>query len=207
METRRDQLKKVLAGSTPEVQDDALGLFDREIDSLNAESRKITEQICRLYYGYKQTSKEKILEKLNLVKIVVLENKGVDTIHGYYQLSEEAMAKIVSDPRGQSLTFDACTTSDNLMPGLVVAKECLFLVKSTSRFFLKPDIGEVIDAINYHDWRTHNIVALCVVKGSHEELPGTDGEHFLMTVQLLEPKVEFISEAEKARAVALLHSM
>lgn len=207
METRRDQLKKVLVGSTPEVQDDALGLFDREVDSLNAESRKITEQICRLYYGYKQTTKAEILKRLESVKIVVLENKGVDTIHGYYQLSEEAMAKIVKDPRGASLTFDAYTTSENLMSGLVVAKECLFLVKSTSRFFLKPDIGEVIDAINYHDWYNHNIVALCVVEGSHEELPGTDGEHFLMTVQLLEPKVEVVTEKEKANAIALLHSM
>jgi len=207
METRRDQLKKVLAESTPEVQDNAFGLFDREVDSLNAESRKLTEQICRLYYGYKKTTKEQILKRLESVKIVVLENKGVGTIYGYYQLSEEAMTKIVNDPRGQSLTFDAYTTSDNLMPGLVVAKECLFLVKSTSRFFLKPDIGEVLDAISFHDWRSHNIVALCIVKGSHEELPGTDGEHFLMTVQLLEPKVEFISEAEKAKAAALLHSM
>ena len=38
-----------------------------------------------------------------------------------------------------------------MIEGLVEYKKIPFLVKSSSRFFLKPDIGEILDAIDWRD--------------------------------------------------------
>lgn len=140
-----------------------------------------------LYYRYKKTTDDDIRKYLDKIKIVVLENKGEGTIHGYYELSETEMKKIKERPRNTSLTFDAIKTSDKLVTGLVKYKTIVFLVKSSSRFFLKPDIGEVFDAINFHDLYGDLIKAIVINEG-HETLDGTDGEHFLMTATLLVDK-------------------
>jgi hypothetical protein len=140
--------------------------------------------ISGLYYRYKHNHDEQIREFLKRIIIVRLQNKGVGSVQGYYPLHEDSLKKIKANPRGQSLTFDAEKTSDKLITGLVEYKKIVYLVKSSSRFFLKPDIGEVFDAINYHDLHGDTIKAIVIHDGS-VTLPDTDGEHFLMNATLL----------------------
>lgn len=142
--------------------------------------------ISGLYYRYKKTSDEKIREHLKTIKIVVLENKGVGTIQGYYPLTEEAMTKIIDRPRNVSLSFDATETSDTCIQGLKVYKTIKYLVKSTSRFFLKPDIGEIFDQINYRDFFYEGrIKAIQYIPSALQTLDDTDGEHFILEANLL----------------------
>lgn len=143
--------------------------------------------ISGLYYRYKKTSDEKIREYLNdnNIKLVVLQNKGVGTIQGYYPLSDESMVKILEKPRNVSLTFDATETSNDYIENLKEYKTIKYLVKSTSRFFLKPDIGEIFDQIDYHDLCGDKIKAIQFLSNSYETLPDTGGEHFIMEAKLL----------------------
>jgi len=161
-----------------------LGDAFQEFEFQQEQKKKLPPyEISGLYYQYGKTSDEDIRKFLSHAQIVVLENKGVGTIHGYYSLSNKAMEKILEKPRNVSLTFDATETSKKLVKGLKEYKDIMFLVKSTSRFFLKPDIGEVIDQINFHDKFGDDIKAICLKEGYHT-LPATDGEHFLMVATL-----------------------
>ncbi len=137
-----------------------------------------------LYYRYKKTTDEEIREQLSKIKLVKKQHKGVNSIFGYYPMSDIAMAKILEKPRNVSLTFDATETADVPLEGLTELKTITYLVKSTSRFFLKPDIGEIIDQIHYRDLLDGKIKAICYNDGS-DTLDDTDGEHFLMTATLL----------------------
>lgn len=139
--------------------------------------------ISGLYYGYKKTSDEDISKHLRQIKIVVLQNKGIGTVQGYYPLSKESMEKILEKPRNISLSFDATETEDTLIDNLKEYKTIKYLVKSTSRFFLKPDIGEIIDQISYRD--LDKIKAIQYLSDAYETLPDTDGEHFIMEAKLL----------------------
>jgi len=136
-----------------------------------------------LYYKYGKSTDEDIRKFLSHAKIVVLENKGVGTVHGYYPLNEEAMKKVLEKPRNVSLTFDATKTEEKLVEGLREYKDIMFLVKSSSRFFLKPDIGEVIDQIDFHDKFGDTIKGIRL-KDGYTTLPATEGEHFLMIATL-----------------------
>lgn len=131
-----------------------------------------------LYYKYKKNHDEQIRQFLKRIKIVRFENNG------YYELHEDSLNKIIANPRSQSLTFDAEKLSDNVVSDLVEYKRIVYLVKSSSRFFLKPDIGEVFDAINYRDLLDDTIKAIVIHK-EYKTLPDTDGEHFLMYATLL----------------------
>lgn len=141
-----------------------------------------------LYYRYKKVDDDKIREYLNKIKIVKKEDKGVNTIFGYYPISEEHLNKMKEKPRNVSLTFDATETGDIPLTNLVVWKTIIFLVKSSSRFFLKPDIGEVFDQIKWHDLLGDDIKGICVNLDAYETLPDTDGEHFLMEAEILVDK-------------------
>ena len=88
------------------------------------------------------------------------------------------------EPRNNSLTFDCSEISGERLENLIEYKKIPFLVKSTSRFFLKPDIGEVFDAIPLVDIR-RGLRAICVGE-DYETLPGTDGEHFVMYATLFQ---------------------
>lgn len=121
-------------------------------------------ELSQLYYRYGKTSDEDIRRYLSNIKIVVREHKGIGSLYGYYPLNKESIDKILENPRNVSLTFDATITS-------------------SSRFFLKPDIGEVFDQIDFHDLFGDKIKAICVDEG-YETLPGTEGEHFLMIATL-----------------------
>jgi len=58
-------------------------------------------------------------------------------------------------------------------------------VKSTSRFFLKPDVGEIFDQINFRDLIGDHIKAICFNEDRLQTLPDTDGEHHLLQAVLL----------------------
>ena len=141
--------------------------------------------ISGLYYRYKKTSDNDIRKYLGNIKIVVGQNKGVDTIHGYYPLSEESMVRILEKPRNISLSFDAIETVDTPIQNLKEYKTIKYLVKSSSRFFLKPDIGEIFDQIHYTDLFNNKIKAIQYLQSAYETLPDTNGEHFVMEAKLL----------------------
>lgn len=141
--------------------------------------------ISGLYYRYKKTSDEDIRKYLKDIKIVILQNKGVGTIQGYYPLSDESIVKILNEPRNISLSFDATETSNVCIENLKEYKTIKYLVKSTSRFFLKPDIGEIFDQIYFTDLFDSKIKAIQFLSNPYETLPDTDGEHFIMEAKLL----------------------
>ncbi|MBK7362630.1 MAG: hypothetical protein IPJ01_10080 [Micavibrio sp.] len=162
------------------IPDDVLDFMkDASINQL-----KIKPSISGLYYRYKSASNDTIRDVLKTVKVVRKQNKGVDTIFGYYPLTDKVIEKISKKPRELSLTFNATETSDECITGLRHKKTITFLVKSTSRFFLKPDIGEVIDQIETEDLFDADLKAICLNDG-YETLDETEGEHFLMTAMLL----------------------
>jgi hypothetical protein len=139
-----------------------------------------------LYYKYKKTSDEEIRKLLDKVKIVRMQHKGAGSVYGYYPISDESLNKMKEDPRGNSLTFDTTETKGEALMGLEEYKKFVFLVKSSSRFFLKPDIGEVIDQIDFRDLMFEiEFDAICVNLDDYKLLDDTDGEHFLMTAVLL----------------------
>ncbi len=57
-----------------------------------------------------------------------------------YPISNEFFKTILSDPRGISFTFSEHNI-ENIELDLTYYKTIPFLVKSSSRFYLKPDIG------------------------------------------------------------------
>lgn len=141
--------------------------------------------ISGLYYNYKKISDEDIRKYLEKIDIVIAQNKGIGTMQGYYPLSEYSMAKIMEKPRNVSLSFDATETSDICHLNLEVYKTIKYLVKSTSRFFLKPDIGEIFDQIPFRDLLTDKIKAIEYLDGEYVTLPNTQGEHFILEANLL----------------------
>ena len=142
--------------------------------------------ISGLYYRYKKTSDDDIRKYLGKIKIVILENKGVGTLHSYYPLTQESMAKILEKPRNVSLSFDATETEDTPIENLKEYKTIKYLVKSTSRFFLKPDIGEIFDQIEFRDLvEKDKIKAIQYIPSAYESLDDTDGEHFILKAKLL----------------------
>jgi hypothetical protein len=143
-----------------------------------------TISLSRLYYRYKKISDDEIRKNLQTIRLVRLENKGVGTLHGYYPLSKKSIDKIIKKPRNVSLTFDAHETAKTPIKNLVEYKKITFLVKSSSRFFLKPDVGEIFDQIPMEEMWGNILKAICINE-EYETLDGTEGEHFLMTASLL----------------------
>lgn len=140
-----------------------------------------------LYYKYKKTDDEEIRQHLKDIKIVKREKHAGGQITKYYPLNGKSIKKIKTKPRNVSLTFDAEKVSLRAIGGLEEFKTITYLCKSTSRFFLKPDIGEILDQIDFRDLMGNEIAAICFLNG-YETLPDTDGEHHLMTAILLKKK-------------------
>jgi len=141
--------------------------------------------ISGLYYRYKQTSDNDIEKHLKTIKIVVLKDNGIGTTYGYYPLSQNSMDKILESPRSVSLSYDATETDPDCLEGLSEYKTIRYLVKSTSRFFLKPDIGEIFDQIHYRDLLSDKIKAIQYIPSALETLDDTQGEHFILEAKLL----------------------
>jgi hypothetical protein len=112
----------------------------------------------------------------------VLKHDGPGTTFGYYPLTEAAQAKISEKPRKVPFRYNNHETEKKPLTNLTEYKRIPFLVKSSSRFFLKDDIGEVFDQIDIHDLYS-DIKAIAVTE-DYEELAGTDGEHFVKTAIL-----------------------
>lgn len=142
------------------------------------------QSITGLYYRYNKTSDENIRDYLTRYKIVIL--KGVGPSYGYYALNDESIGKLSSRLRGISLNFDATETEKEPIEGLTEWKTVKYLVKSTSRFFVKADIGEIFDQIHWEDlFYKNTFKAILFDPTNHETVPDTQGEHFIMSVKLL----------------------
>lgn len=131
-----------------------------------------------LYYRYGNVSDPDIRQCLKGVNLVRRKEGR------YHPLTDAVVDKIKANPRETSLTFDSAETYKNYITGLKPYKRVVYLVKSSSRFFLKPDIGEVFDAIGFEDRISGRLHGICI-EDDYELLPETDGEHFLMTAELL----------------------
>lgn len=139
---------------------------------------KIPYTIAQLYYNYKRTSDEKIDSFLKNKKIFVAKNQQ------YLELTTESVQKLIEKKRKVSLTFNVTGVKPDHNTTIKPWKEFCYLVKSTSRFFLKPDIGEILDQIPREDLYDVDLTGILFIN-EHELLEGTQGEHFLMKAMLL----------------------
>jgi hypothetical protein len=64
-------------------------------------------------------------------------------------------------------------------------KTIRYLVKSSSRFFLKPDVGEIFDQIHFTDLYDSKIKAIQYLSDIYEPVLDTEGEHYIMEAKLL----------------------
>ena len=137
--------------------------------------------LAKLNKNYRKTTNAEIRNLLDKIVIVEETNKGKGSVVGYYTADDETMTKIRKTPRNVSHTFDF--KPNKLVKGLKEFKRITFLVKSSSRFFLKPDIGEVFDQMSEEDkTRTK---AICNIDGS-EDIPCDNLDQFLCVAALLE---------------------
>jgi len=177
----------------------------RKADEEEAEEEDRIAILCRLYYGYEKTSDDEIRDYLKSIKIVKREKQAGGTVTKYYPLNAASMKKIKARPRTISLTFDAEKITPRAISGFEEYKTVTYLCKSSSRFFLKPDIGEIFDAIDFHDLMSLKFDAICFLNG-YETLPNTDGEHHIMYALLL-TNVKARAKKEKGKAIQELHSL
>lgn len=182
-----------------------LQMVMRQQEIAKAEEDDKIAILAGLYYKYKKTDDDKIREYLDEIKIVKMEKHAGGAITKYYPLNANSMKKIKESPRRTSLTFDAEKVSQKAVSGLEVYKTIPYLCKSTSRFFLKPDIGEIFDAIDYRDLLGNKFHAICY-NTNYETLPNTDGEHHIMQVTLL-VNTKIKEQREKENAIRELHNL
>lgn len=131
-----------------------------------------------LYKNYGKTSDKEITSIAKRIELVETKN-GVYTAY-----NRNTLKKIAKDPRGYSVNFDLDGKPNaKNMDSLTPFKTLQFLVKSSSRFFLKADLGEIVDQMSTED--KESVRALRFVEGSDAVVDGSDGEHFVMKVELL----------------------
>ena len=138
--------------------------------------------VAGLYYRYKKVSDQDIREHLDRTKIV--HRKVISGIEGLYPLTDKMIDLIKKNPRGKSLTFDATILDATPILGLTFYKEINYLVKSSSRFFLKPDIGEIFDQIGFGDLMCKGTIKAIEFINECDTIPETEDEHFIMKANL-----------------------
>jgi len=140
--------------------------------------------ISGLYYRYGKTTDNEIRRFLDTKKLVRCEI--IDNESKYFQLSKTSVDRIYDKLRKVTFSsaFDESKTDNEVISGLKEFLKITYLVKSSSRFFIKQDIGEVLDQLGWEYMLDENIKAICL-NDEYEPLPDTGGEHFLMTVTLL----------------------
>lgn len=146
------------------------------------------KSISGLYYRYGKRSDENIKDYLTRYKIVIEKNNGVGTKHGYYPLADSAITIISEKLRkiGFNMDEETMLTEDQPIENLTEWKTFKYLVKSTSRFSLKVDIGEIFDQIHWEDlFYKNTFKAILFSTDNYTELPDTEGEHFILTAKLL----------------------
>lgn len=114
--------------------------------------KKINMDTKKLYENYVRTSDDTI--KKHLKRIKILQRDG-DIFHEY---TTESIKYAIEKPRNISLIF-AGNTNDYEMKHMIEVKEIKYLCKSSSRFFLKPDIGEIFDQLEESDLNRINGIA------------------------------------------------
>lgn len=146
------------------------------------------KSISGLYFHYGKTSDEKLRDYLTKYKIVIEKNNGIGSVHGYYPLAQSAIDEISSKLRtiGFNMVEETMVTENEPILGLTEWKSFKYLVKSTSRFSLKVDIGEIFDQIHWEDlFYGNEFKAILFSSSNYQELPDTQGEHFVLTAKLL----------------------
>jgi hypothetical protein len=137
-----------------------------------------------LYYRYGESENGKINDVLSRVKLVKSFQKNPSGDMDYYQLKEDIIKEIIKNPRHTSPNFANDNIEETPINGLEPFKKITYLVKSSSRFFYKPDVGEIIDQIRDEDLYDSKLKAICIT-GEYEGLDDTGGEHFLAEATLL----------------------
>jgi hypothetical protein len=136
--------------------------------------------IEKMYQRYKTVSDDEIRQYLQNIKVVRV-SEDDNLIH---TINPKSLKEILEEPRNRSLTFDAYNVSKEPVDGLRKLKDVYFVVKSSSRFFYKPDIGEIFDQIEKED--LPRIKAICFNTDDVVEIAGTSGEHFVARAILME---------------------
>ena len=132
----------------------------------------------KLYENYGRVPKELIKKYLSKINLINEED--------YEFIIPE---KVLDSPRNHSLTYEPKLKSDKYNINILIPiKKMPYLVKSSSRFFLKPDIGEVFDQISDYDLPKIKAIKL---HSEYETLDTPEMDEFIMYVTL------FVSSREK----------
>lgn len=130
------------------------------------------------YKKYKSRTDDEIRSYLDRIKLVY------KTPGGFVEFGNEIINKIKAKPRNVSQNFSEEEHGNEI--DLIEFKTIKFLVKSSSRFFLKADIGEVFDQMSDDDIaETDAILTNDCYLGPID----TEGEHFIMKATLLRLKL------------------
>jgi hypothetical protein len=180
-------IKYLTGKGKTKASDEDVSLSKRYLEEMAEEADRYhnLREVLKMYYQYKRKTDEDIRKELKKIKILVETNKGKGTLHGYYELSEKSIEKILEKPRNVSLTFDVTEIGNYL--GDIQWREIMtinFLCKSTSRFFLKPDIGEILDQIPFELYCSPDELKGIRVHSGYETLPDSQGEHHIMQATL-----------------------
>jgi hypothetical protein len=147
---------------------------------------EVQYDIPAMLKNYGKTTLQEMQELLKRIKVVKLTNKGVGTVQGYYEAAPALRDKIFAKPRNISPSFEF--EAGNLVENVTVHRELIFYVKSSSRFFLKPDIGEVFDQMTDEDKKI--TAAIHIDTGDYATVAGTEGEEFIVRATLLKSIVK-----------------
>jgi hypothetical protein len=146
--------------------------------------------ITKMNANYGKTSDEQIRLYLTKIKLVRKDHKRMNTIFGFYPISDETFQKIYCNPRGTAYNMDENPTQDTPVSNLKPFKSVSFICKSSSRFILKADIGEIFDQIEPNFLEENQIKGIDISLNSYEGIDNTQGEHFLMSVTLLQEIID-----------------
>ncbi len=142
-----------------------------------------------LYERYGRTKDKDLKEYLS--KIVIVKYQfwdGHKTV--YYPLTDFALFVARNKLRKAALTFEGGEINYAYpINTLKSYKTFSYLVKSSSRFFLKPDIGEVFDQLEESEILDEKLKAICI-NDTYYSLDVPEGDHFIMSAQLLTNKNE-----------------
>lgn len=128
-----------------------------------------------LYKNYGRTRNENIRKYLKNIKIVLKEGDN------YFEINDNLFQKIKNNPRGISFTFSSEKPKEKSL-SLFIFNEIDVLVKSSSRFFLKPDIGEIFDQMNED---LINKTYAIYLNTENYQIINEGMDHFLMSATLL----------------------
>jgi len=140
------------------------------------QKKKLKMNLKPLYKRYKSKSLDEIRTYLKHIKIVQFIGGG------FFAINDKSMVGIIEKPRNISFTFSSELVTEERNLDLIHYKTIPFLVKSSSRFFLEADIGEVFDQMDDVDI---NQISAIYVDENNSQVVNSEGDHFLMEAVLL----------------------